>query len=500
MSIEHLAVLIIGAGLSGIGVARAVRSGLPAARFAVLEARGASGGTWDLFRYPGVRSDSEMQAYGFDWKPWRDEQSLAEGSRILSYLREAATEAGLDQHIRFHHRVIGAAWSSVDARWLVDVERSDTGERMRISTTWLFCASGYYRYDRGHTPAFPGRERFAGPVVHPQSWPEHLDLAGRRVVVIGSGATAVTMVPAIAATARHVTMLQRTPTYVLPLPRRDPLARVLLRVVGRRLAHRVVRRLAIARARQVWRLSRRYPVAARRAIRWVNARLLPRGYPVDEHFNPPYDPWDQRLCAAPDGDLFRAIRQGRASVVTDRIESFTERGIRLASGGELEADVVVTATGLDVQVFGGLRLEVDGAAIRWSETVVFKGMMLSGVPNFAFAIGSTNLPWTPRVELVAGHLCRLLTFMAGCGWDSCRPQPSDPGMPTRPWLDFGAGYVRRAADQLPRQGDRGPWRASTDLRTDVRWLRGEVADPALRFGRSGGMVPRSPSVERRPAG
>ncbi|WP_448618937.1 flavin-containing monooxygenase [Geodermatophilus sp. URMC 65] len=483
--VEHLDVLVVGAGISGIGAGRYLTTELPATSFAVLEARGASGGTWDLFRYPGIRSDSDLHTFGYEFKPWRDEQSIADAPRILAYLRETITENGLDAHIRYHHRVLAASWSTADARWTVDVERTDTGERLQLSASWLFCAGGYYRYDEGFTPVFPGRERFRGPIVHPQHWPEDLDYAGKRVLVIGSGATAVTLVPAMAETAGHVTMLQRTPSYVLPVPRNDALADRLRALLGEERAFALTRRKNIARGIGIWKFCQKYPKAARRLIRWVNTKQLPEGYPVDEHFNPPYDPWDQRLCAVPDGDLFRAIRNGTADVVTDRIETFTENGVLLASGRELEADVIVTATGLNVQAIGGISLTVDGEPVHLPDTVAYKGMMLSGVPNFVLAIGYTNSSWTLKIGLLCEHFCRLLAYMDAHGYDVARPEPSDPDMPTRPFLDFAAGYIQRAVDQLPRQGDRMPWLTSMSYSSDVKLLRADsVTDPELHLSRS----------------
>lgn len=482
--VEHLDVLVVGAGISGIGAGRYLRTEHPAKSFAILEARGASGGTWDLFRYPGVRSDSDLHTFGYEFKPWRDRQSIADAPRILDYLRETAAENGLDAHIRYHHRLVAASWSSEAARWLVDVERADTGERVRLSAGWLFCASGYYRYDEGYTPHFEGRERFGGTIVHPQHWPEDLDFAGKRVLVIGSGATAVTLVPAMAATAAHVTMLQRTPTYVVPVPREDALADRLRRIFGEERGYALTRRKNILKGIAVWQFCRRFPKAARKLIRWINTKQLPPGYPVDEHFNPPYDPWDQRLCVVPNGDLFRAIRTGAASVVTDRITTFTERGVLLESGREVEADVVVTATGLTVQAFGGAALTVDGEPVHLPDTVAYKGMMLSGVPNFAYAIGYTNSSWTLKIGLLCEHFCRLLAHMDAHGYDTCRPEVADPAMPTRPFLDFAAGYIRRAVDQLPRQGDRMPWLTSMSYHSDVKLLRADsVVDPELRFSR-----------------
>ena len=483
--VEHLDVLVVGAGISGIGAGRYLTTELPATSFAVLEARAASGGTWDLFRYPGIRSDSDLHTFGYEFKPWRDEQSIADAPRILAYLRETITENGLDAHIRYHHRVLAASWSTADARWTVDVERTDTGERLQLSAGWLFCAGGYYRYDEGFTPVFPGRERFRGPIVHPQHWPEDLDYAGKRVLVIGSGATAVTLVPAMAETAGHVTMLQRTPSYVMPVPRNDALADRLCALLGEERAFALTRRKNIARGIGIWKFCQKYPKAARRLIRWVNTKQLPEGYPVDEHFNPPYDPWDQRLCAVPDGDLFRAIRNGTADVVTDRIETFTENGVLLASGRELEADVIVTATGLNVQAIGGISLTVDGEPVHLPDTVAYKGMMLSGVPNFALAIGYTNSSWTLKIGLLCEHFCRLLAYMDAHGYDVARPEPSDPDMPTRPFLDFAAGYIQRAVDQLPRQGDRMPWLTSMSYSSDVKLLRADsVIDPELHLSRA----------------
>jgi monooxygenase len=483
--VEHLDVLVVGAGISGIGAGRYLTTELPATSFAVLEARAASGGTWDLFRYPGIRSDSDLHTFGYEFKPWRDEQSIADAPRILAYLRATITENGLDAHIRYHHRVLAASWSTADARWTVDVERTDTGERLQLSAGWLFCAGGYYRYDEGFTPVFPGRERFRGPIVHPQHWPGDLDYAGKRVLVIGSGATAVTLVPAMAETAGHVTMLQRTPSYVLPVPRNDALADRLRALLGEERAFALTRRKNIARGIGIWKFCQKYPKAARRLIRWVNTKQLPEGYPVDEHFNPPYDPWDQRLCAVPDGDLFRAIRNGTADVVTDRIETFTENGVLLASGRELEADVIVTATGLNVQAIGGISLTVDGEPVHLPDTVAYKGMMLSGVPNFVLAIGYTNSSWTLKIGLLCEHFCRLLAYMDAHGYDVARPEPSDPDMPTRPFLDFAAGYIQRAVDQLPRQGDRMPWLTSMSYSSDVKLLRADsVTDPELHLSRA----------------
>ncbi|MGU3497455.1 flavin-containing monooxygenase [Mycobacterium sp. C31M] len=489
---EHVDVMIVGAGISGIGAAYYLQREHPARTYTILEARDATGGTWDLFRYPGIRSDSDLHTFGYEFKPWRDEHAIATADKILAYLRETVAENGIEQHIRFGHKVLGAAWDSATARWTIDAECD--GELLQFSANWLFCAGGYYRYDQGFTPEFPGRERFTGQIVHPQHWPEDLDYTGKRVVVIGSGATAVTLVPSMAATAAHVTMLQRSPTYVMPVPSRDRFANLAIRLLGADRGYALARRKNIAKSRGVYVFCQKFPVAARRLIRRINAAKLPAGYPVDEHFNPTYDPWDQRLCAVPDGDLFDAISAGSASVVTDRIDTFTETGIRLASGRELDADIIVTATGLNIQLFGGMTLTVDGERVDPANTVAYKGIMLSGIPNFAFAFGYTNSSWTLKVGLLCEHFCRLLTYMDAHGFDAVHPEVDDPAMPTRPLLDFAAGYVQRAIDEIPRQGVDGPWVMTMNYTVDAEVLRnGPVTDDCLRFSRiPAGSAPAAP--------
>lgn len=478
-SIEHVDVLIIGAGISGIGAAHYLRTMQPGKTFTILEARHEIGGTWDLFRYPGIRSDSDLHTFSYEFKAWENEKAIASADAIMAYLRETVAENGIRESIRFGHKVISAAWSTEDARWLVEIERD--GERITMSCGWFFCASGYYRYDEGFTPEFPGRERFTGRIVHPQHWPEDLDYRSKRVVIIGSGATAVTLVPAMAETAGHVTMLQRSPTYIVPVPSEDRIANTLPKLIGRDRAYAITRRKNVAKQRLVWRLCQQYPSAARRLIRHLNARQLPAGYPVDEHFRPAYDPWDQRLCAVPDADMFKAIREGRASVVTDQIETFTERGIRLRSGRELEADIIVTATGLNLLAFGGISFSVDGVPVDVSDKVAFKGFLLSDVPNFAYVFGYTNSSWTLKVGLICEHFCRLLAHMDANGHTVCYPRL--PGsMPTKPLLEVTAGYVKRSVDQFPRQGADGPWRTSMDYRGDYKTLReGPVDDANLCF-------------------
>ncbi|HEY5980477.1 MAG TPA: NAD(P)/FAD-dependent oxidoreductase [Microlunatus sp.] len=479
--VDDVDVLIVGAGISGIGIAVTLSTERPSTSFLMLEARAASGGTWDLFRYPGVRSDSDLHTFGYAFKPWRERESIASGARILAYLRETVTENGLDEHIRYGQRVVGADWSSSRARWSVEVEDVASGERRLVTAGWLYCATGYYRYDAGHTPAFAGRDRFRGRIVHPQQWPEDLDHAGRRVVVIGSGATAVTLAPALAETAGHVTMLQRTPGYVLPVAAVDRGALRMRRWFGEKRGYALTRHKNIAIQRALWLFCRRFPTTARRRIRRIVQRQLPDGYPVDEHFNPPYDPWDQRLCIVPDGDLFAAIRYGDLTVVTDRITTFTETGVQLASGRELEADLIVTATGLNLRMLGGISLRVDGRKVSPGDTVVYRGLMLSGVPNLALAFGYTNASWTLKIGELAGYFCRLLAHLDANGFDTARPI-ADLEMATHPLIDLAGGYVRRSVDELPKQGEAGPWRSSTGYAEDVRLLRhGHVVDQFLHL-------------------
>lgn len=473
-------VLIVGAGISGIGMACHLTTRLPGTSFAILEGRDAIGGTWDLFRYPGIRSDSDLHTFGYEFKPWKSDNAIADAHEILDYLRETVAEHGIEDRIRLGHRVLGADWSSRDARWTVRVQRGD--EQLELTCRVLFSASGYYDYAGGFRPRFEDEDRFAGQIVHPQQWPEDLDHRGKRVVVIGSGATAVTLVPAMAERAAHVTMLQRSPSYIVSVPRRNPIANGLRRVLPDQVAYRLTRRMNIAIWQGVYNASRRWPGRVRGVIRAMAKRQLPDSHPVDVHFNPAYDPWDQRLCAVPDGDLFKAISAGRASVVTDRIERFTEDGVRLTSGRELPADIVVTATGLNLLPLGGIDLHVDGEPIAVSDTVAFKSMMLSGVPNFAFAVGYTNISWTLKVDLVCEHLCRLIAHMQANGHDSVVPTLDDPTLQRLPFFEFDAGYIQRGLPAFPRRGSHGPWTVEMSYGADQRRLReGPVVDGALRF-------------------
>jgi monooxygenase len=481
----HVDVLIVGAGLSGVGAACRLQQRCPEKTFAILESRGTIGGTWDLFRYPGIRSDSDMFTLSYPFRPWSGSQAIADGASILDYVRVTAREHRIERNIRFHHRVVDASWSSEDARWTVEAERTDTGETVRLTAGFLFTCTGYYRYDEAHAPVLPGAERFAGEIVHPQFWRDDVAYAGKRVVVMGSGATAVTLIPALAERAAHVTMLQRSPSYVISLPARDPLAGLLGRVLGSRRAYRIMRWRNMRMALAIYAFSRRWPQAARRLFRRALARRLPPGFDVDTHFNPRYDPWDQRLCLAPDGDLFEAISAGRASVVTDRVESLTESGLALASGGELEADLIVTATGLEMVPFGGIRLRVDGREVDVGATLAYRGMQLSGVPNMAFAFGYSNQSWTLGSDLTCEQICRLLRHMDRRGYVVCTPRNHDPELTPVPFADLTSGYVLRAIDRFPKQGSRDPWRREPHHVRSVRALRhAPLDDPALEFARA----------------
>lgn len=494
MSSEHVDVLIVGAGLSGIGAACHLQENCPGKSYAILEARDRTGGTWDLFKYPGIRSDSDMFTLGYRFRPWRAAQSIADGASILDYVRGTASEHGVEGHIRCSQRVVRAEFSSADASWTVDIERTDTGETLQMTCNFLLMCTGYYRYDEGYTPEFQGTERFAGEIVHPQHWPEDLDYSGKRVVVIGSGATGVTLVPAMAQSAAHVTMLQRSPTYIVALPGEDPVARAVRRVLPAHRAYALLRWKNVMLTMLSFQVSRRRPAVMRAFIRKGVRRHLAPDYDVDTHFNPTYNPWDQRLCIVPDADLFTAINAGSASVVTDRIETFTEKGLKLASGAELEADVVVTATGLNLLALGGTQLAVDGREVELSQTLAYKGMMLSGVPNMALALGYTNASWTLKCDLTCEYVCRLLNHMDAHGYRQCVPENRDPSVVEQPIIDFSSGYVRRSIEKFPKQGSKAPWRLHQNYALDILNLRmGSVDDGAMRFSRAG-----SPASAREP--
>lgn len=457
MSAQHIDVLIVGAGVSGVGAACHLQKHCPGTSFAILEGREAFGGTWDLFRYPGIRSDSDMSTLGYSFRPWHKSRSIAGGAEIRSYVADTAVEHGVDRHVRFGHHVTEAEWSSEEARWTVRARREDDGREVEFTCSFLFVCSGYYDYRSGYTPEFPGVEQFGGRLVHPQLWPEDLDYSGKRVVVIGSGATAVTLVPAMAEQASHVTMLQRSPTYMASRPAVDPLAVKLRERLPAAVADTVVRWKSIATAFCNYQRARRFPRKTKALLRRGVVAQLPEGYDVDTHFAPRYNPWDQRLCLVPDGDIFGAISEGRASVVTDHIKTFTDRGVELRSGAVLEADVVVTATGLNMLPAGGIGLTVDGDPVDLPETVAYKGMMLSGVPNFAFALGYINSSWTLRAELVARYVCDLINDMQRRRLRTCVPRrPEKPGR--APLFDLDSGYAQRGNAVMPKQGAEAPWR------------------------------------------
>ena len=484
MEPEHVDVLIVGAGLSGVGTACHLQAHCPGKSYAILEARDAIGGTWDLFRYPGIRSDSDMFTLGYNFRPWPDGKAIADGPAIRSYVRETAGDHGVDEKIRFHHKVVRAEWFTDEARWSVTAERTDTGETVELTCSFLFGATGYYRYDEGYLPHFEGTERFRGEIVHPQHWPEDLDYYGKRVVVIGSGATAVTLVPAMAERAEHVTMLQRSPSYVVTLPATDPIAEVLTRRLPAKVAYSIVRWKNVLLTMLSFNLSRRYPHAMRKVIRRGVQRRLPEGYDVDTHFNPRYNPWQQRMCLVPDSDLFEVLSRGDASIVTDGIETFTETGLKLTSGAELEADVIVTATGLNLLLLGGIELAVDGEDVDFADKVAYKGMMLGGVPNLAIALGYTNASWTLKCDLVAEYVCRLLNHMDAHGYAIATPKAPDPALPIEPFIDFNSGYVLRSIADLPKQGATPPWRLHQNYFRDVRMLRRGPVDDAMEFARA----------------
>jgi monooxygenase len=480
--IEHLDVLIVGAGLSGIGAAHHLQEAFPGRSYAILEAREELGGTWDLFRYPGIRSDSDMHTLGYRFKPWTAAKSISDGEAILDYVRETAREGRIDTKIRFQHRVVRAEWSSEEALWLVEAEKVESGESVRLTCSYLWVCSGYYRYDEGFTPEFPGAEDFKGEVVHPQHWPEDLDYSGKRVVVIGSGATAVTLVPAMADKAAHVTMLQRSPTYIASLPAEDPIANGLRRFLPEKAVYTIVRWKNVMLQALIYQLSRRRPRAIKQFIRKGVERSLPAGYDIDKHFKPKYNPWDQRMCLVPNGDLFKAIRDGDATVVTDTIERFTEDGIKLDSGEQLEADVIVTATGLNLLFLGGMELVVDGEPVDISQRMAYKGMMLSGVPNCAFTVGYTNASWTLKADLTSEYVCRVLAHMDAHGYRKSVPELSDPSVEELPLLDFTSGYVLRSLDQFPKQGSKEPWKLRQNYVLDIRTIRrGPIDDGAMCF-------------------
>ena len=482
MTVEHFDVVVIGAGISGIGAGYHLQANCPNRTYTILEGRDDIGGTWSLFRYPGVRSDSDMHTLGYSFKPWTAEKSIADGPSILQYLRDTSAEYRIDEHIRFGHLVTKAEWSTDDARWTVESHRKDTGETVLISASFLFMCSGYYSYQGGYTPAFPGIADFEGRIVHPQAWPDDLDCSGKRVVVIGSGATAMTIIPAIADTAAHVTMLQRSPTYVVSAPDTDRLANRLRRIMPERVAYGLTRWKNVTMQQFIYKKTRTQPAKVKAKLLGMVRKELGPDYDVDTHFTPRYNPWDQRLCLVPNSDLFRAIRSGKASVVTDEISRFTDHGITLRSGTSVVADIIVTATGLQLVTLGEMDFVVDGESVDFATTWTYKGFAYSDIPNMASSFGYINASWTLRSDLICEYVCRLLNHMEQTGTAQCTPRlrSSDRSMPERPWIDdFTSGYMQRVMHLFPRQGDREPWINPQNYGRDKKMFRKSPIDDGV---------------------
>ena len=482
MGNDYFDVIVVGAGLSGIGAGHAIQTHSKGKSYAILEARAAIGGTWDLFRYPGVRSDTDMYTLGYSFQPWNEPESMADGAAILRYVRDTATQFGIERHIRFGHRVRRAAWSSADARWTLDVEVE--GAVVTLSCGFVYLCGGYYDYAEGFAPDIAGRADFAGEVVHPQFWPETLDYSGKKVVVVGSGATAMTLVPSMSERAAHVTMLQRSPSYVASLPSVDRLSALLHRWFPATFAHRLARLKSVALAVAFFQLCRRQPAFAKQLLRKGVAKELPPDFDVDAHFRPRYDPWDERVCFVRDADLFKAISAGKASIVTERIERFTRDGLLLASGKTIEADIVVTATGLKLKTCAGMTLEVDGETVDIGKSYAYRGLMLSGVPNLAFCVGYTNASWTLRADLASRYVTRLLNYMGSKRFKSCTPTCDDTTMAPEPLIGLRSGYVLRAVGSFPKQGAATPWRMAQNYYIDLVNMRfRSIADASLIFSR-----------------
>lgn len=485
LSLNYVDVLIVGAGLSGIGAACHLQRECPNKSVAILEGRAAMGGTWDLFRYPGIRSDSDMYTLGYKFKPWTNAKAIADGPSILSYIRETAAQYGIEQKIRFNQKVVKASWSSEAARWTVESRHSETGETATIVCSFLMLCSGYYSYDSGFAPDFPGADQFQGQIIHPQKWPENLDYTGKRIVIIGSGATAVTLVPALAEKARHVTMLQRSPTYIVSLPATDAVANALRRVLPNSLVYALTRWRNALMGMLVYQLSQRRPELMKRFIKNQLRKALGPDFDIERHFTPPYKPWDQRMCMVPDGDMLIALREKRASIVTDHIDHFTPTGIKLLSGEHLEVDLIVTATGLNLLTMGGISLTVDGRAIAINKSVTYKGTMLTGIPNLSFVFGYTNASWTLKADLICAFVCRLLNYMDKHGYQQVTARLNDPTVEELPLLNLTAGYVMRSLDRFPRQGSKLPWRLYQNYLLDLLLMRlSGIKDDALEFKRT----------------
>ncbi len=480
--LDYVDVLIVGAGLSGIGAACHLQRECPNKSFAILESRATMGGTWDLFRYPGIRSDSDMYTLGYKFKPWTNAKAIADGPSILNYIRETAAEYGIAQKIRFNQKVVKAAWSSETAQWTVECKHSETGESSMIACNFLMVCSGYYSYENGYAPEFPGAEQFQGQIIHPQKWPENLDYTDKRIVIIGSGATAVTLVPSLAEKAKHVTMLQRSPTYIVALPSADRVANLLRRFLPEKIVYVLIRWRNALTGILIYQLSQRRPEMVKKFIKAQLRKALGPDFDIDRHFTPPYNPWDQRMCLVPDGDMLIALREKRASIVTDQIETFTPTGIKLKSGEQLDADIIVTATGLNLLALGGMTLTVDGQAAETNKSMTYKGTMLTGIPNLSFVFGYTNASWTLKADLISAYICRLLNYMDKHGYRQVTPRLNDAEVEDLPLLNLSSGYVLRAMERFPRQGSKLPWRLYQNYLFDMLMIRfGAIKDEALEF-------------------
>lgn len=476
---EHRDVIIIGAGLSGIGAACHLSRHCPQKNYLILEGRDAIGGTWDLFRYPGIRSDSDMFTLGYNFKPWTDPKAIADGDSILNYIKEAAQEHKVEQYIRYQHKVSSVAWDSQRAQWTIQTQVN--GESKTYSCNFLFSCTGYYNYDKGYSPAFKDSKKFKGDIIHPQHWPEDLDYSGKKVVIIGSGATAITLLPSMAEQCDHITMLQRSPSYVLPVPQKDPMQDQLRKYLPEKAVYHTLRARNIALSMGVYQYARRFPEKMKAFIRSHNEYRLPEGYDM-KHFTPKYDPWDERLCAAPDADFFKAIKSGKASVVTDQIERFTKEGIQLASGEHLDADIIITATGLNLQLMGGVDVSVDGKAITMKEHMCYRGVLIENLPNLAMVFGYTNASWTLKADLVSEYVCKLINYMDKKGLSQVQAQNTDESVHQEPFMDLQSGYIQRAAGHVPQQGNKLPWKLYQNYALDFAMLKfGRVNDGALQF-------------------
>lgn len=482
--VAHTDVLIVGAGISGIGAAWHLQDKCPSKTYTILEGRDAIGGTWDLFRYPGIRSDSDMYTLGYSFKPWEGEKAIADGDSIRDYVRSTAKDNNIEEHIQFGIKVLSSAWSSVDAKWTVHALQKETGEELNFTCNYLMMCTGYYNYEAGFTPEFKGKDKFKGQIIHPQHWPEDLDYEGKRVVVIGSGATAVTVVPAIADKAKHVTMLQRSPTYMLSIPQIDPTVSRLRKYFSEKNVYKITRAKNVSLTLAFFNFAQSRPKPARKLLLGHMRKQLADDYDM-KHFTPSYNPWDERLCAVPNGDFFTAIREEKVTVVTDKIDSFTAKGIKLESGVTLEADIIVTATGLDLELMGGMEVRVDDEVIDVPSKMYYKGMAFEDVPNLAMVFGYTNASWTLKADLTSEYVCRLLNHMDKKGTRQCTPVNKDKGVKKESFLNMKSGYIQRVAEKLPKQGDKAPWRLTMNYALDLGLLRyGKVADGVMKFTKS----------------